>query len=227
MTAGLNCDRIDGQRKKGVDPAAAEKQVQSSYWLKSKYYLMRIIRIVVILLAALAIILPQLASANETINTETKTKNTFSYIYNLLSPEPAKAQEQIAMIQEAKAEEKTPEEIKKEAILAKWKEKQTAKWANLPREPFTINASAYTASADECDNDLGITASGIKVEANRTIACPPEFPFGAKIEIEGMGTYVCEDRGGAIKGNKIDIYMETKSEAFSFGRKNLMAKVVE
>ncbi|EKD58875.1 MAG: protein YuiC [uncultured bacterium] len=188
---------------------------------------MRIIRIVVILLAALAIILPQLASANETINTETKTKSTFSYIYNLLAPETVQAEEATQLIEEQIEKEKTPEEIKREAILAKWREKQTAKWTNLPKESFTINASAYTASADECDNDLGITASGIKVQANRTIACPPEFPFGAKIEIEGMGTYICEDRGGAIKGNKIDIYMETKTEAFAFGRQNLMAKVVE
>lgn len=177
------------------------------------------------MLAALAIILPNLASANEG-NTDTNTKNTFSYIYNLLSPEPAQAQIQIEMVQEQKEVEKTPEEIKRESILAKWREKQTAKWANLPKEAFTINASAYTASADECDNNLGITASGIKVEANRTIACPPELPFGSKIEIEGMGTYICEDRGGAIKGNKIDIYMETKAEAFAFGRQNLTAKVV-
>jgi 3D (Asp-Asp-Asp) domain-containing protein len=42
-----------------------------------------------------------------------------------------------------------------------------------------------------------------------------------------MGTYVCEDRGGAIKGTHVDIYMETKKEAFSFGRKNLLAEVVE
>lgn len=188
---------------------------------------MRIIRIVVILLAALAIILPQLASANETINTDTNTKNTFSYIYSLLVPEPAKAQEQVQMIEEQKEAEKTPQDLEKEAILAKWREKQTVKWANLPKESFTINASAYTASADECDNDLGITASGIKVQAKRTIACPPEFPFGAKLEIEGLGTYVCEDRGGAIKGNHIDIYVETKNEAFAFGRQNLSAKVVE
>jgi 3D (Asp-Asp-Asp) domain-containing protein len=41
-----------------------------------------------------------------------------------------------------------------------------------------------------------------------------------------MGTFVCEDRGGAIKGNKVDIFMKTKAEAFAFGRRNLTAKVV-
>lgn len=187
---------------------------------------MRIIRIILILLAAIAIILPQLASADEG-KTDTNTKKTISYILDLFSSDTAKAQEQVEIIQEVKEIKKTPEDLEKEAVLAKWKEKQAAKWTNLPKESFTINASAYTASADECGNDKGITASGIKVAVNRTIACPPEIPFGVKIEIEGMGTYVCEDRGGAIKGNKIDIYMETKAEAFAFGRKNLTAKVID
>lgn len=180
-----------------------------------------------ILLAALAIIIPQLASANETIKTETNINTTLLYFSNLLSPQSAQAKEGLLIIENKIEKEKTPEEIKNEEILARWKEKQAAKWANLPKEPFVVNASAYTASADECDNDLGITASGIKVQANRTIACPPEFPFGAKIEIEGQGTFICEDRGGAIKGNHIDIYVQTKKEAFAFGRQNLMAKVVQ
>ncbi len=91
---------------------------------------------------------------------------------------------------------------------------------------FTINASAYTAAADECGKSDGITASGKKVKANQTIACPKNYAFGTKIHIEGMGTYECQDRGGAIKGNKFDIYMETKDQAFAFGRKNLTAYVV-
>ena len=41
-----------------------------------------------------------------------------------------------------------------------------------------------------------------------------------------MGEYICEDRGGAIKGNHFDIYMETKQEAFAFGRRNLEAYVI-
>ena len=93
-------------------------------------------------------------------------------------------------------------------------------------EKFTINASAYTAAADECGKSDGITASGKKVKENRTLACPREYEFGTKIHIEGMGTYICEDRGGAIKGNHFDIYMETKQEAFAFGRRNLTAYVI-
>ncbi len=174
--------------------------------------------------------LPFTTLASESSNTEIKTNINLNTIANFFFPQKAKADEQIQPI----AEEivisevvKTEEEIKNEEILAKWRVKQVEKWNNLSKEKFTINASAYTASADECDNNLGITSSGIKVREKRTIACPPAFPFGAKINIEGYGTYACEDRGGAIKGNHIDIYVETKAEAFAFGRRNLVAQVVE
>ncbi|OGI27185.1 MAG: hypothetical protein A2359_01495 [Candidatus Moranbacteria bacterium RIFOXYB1_FULL_43_19] len=100
-------------------------------------------------------------------------------------------------------------------------------YSKLPKGDFTINASAYTAAADECGKSDGITASGRKVSQGRTLACPPGYTFGTKIEIDGMGTYVCEDRGGAIKGNHFDIYMETKKQAFAFGRRNLIARVVK
>lgn len=92
---------------------------------------------------------------------------------------------------------------------------------------FTANVSAYTAAADECGKSDGITASGTKVAENRTLACPPQYAFGTKVAIDGMGVYVCEDRGGAIKGNRFDIYVPTKSEAFAFGRQHLSATVID
>ncbi len=129
------------------------------------------------------------------------------------------AEKQSALLTESVSEE--------DKVLSRWKEKQADKWTNLPKEKFLVNASAYTASADECGNSNGITSSGLRVEENRTLACPPAFPFGAKIYIEGVGERRCEDRGGAIKGNHVDIYMQTKGEAFAFGRKTLEAYVVE
>lgn len=129
-------------------------------------------------------------------------------------------------------EDKAPEKVAdapmsfEDKTLNRWKQKQAHLWAALPKDRFTINASAYTAAADECGKSDGITASGLKVAEKRTLACPPAFPFGTKISIEGMGEFRCEDRGGAIKGNKFDIYMETKPEAFAFGRRNLTAQVI-
>lgn len=119
----------------------------------------------------------------------------------------------------------TQEEAEREKKLERWKKKQGK--GNLPKGEFTINASAYTAAADECGKSDGITASGVMVKEERTLACPPNFPFGTKIDIKGVGVRVCEDRGGAIKGNHVDIYVETKAEAFKFGRRNLIAKVVQ
>ena len=195
---------------------------------------MRIIKLVAVLLIAISVIFPQIASASEMGINDTDIKNAVSKFLNLLSPETVLAKETPAAIDEKIEAEPIPEkdvepqeESKREKELDKWKEKQSDKWKNLPEGQFVINASAYTASADECGNGKGVTASGLRVQENRTIACPKAFPFGVKIKIEGMGTYTCEDRGGGSRGKKIDIYMETKKEAFKFGRQNLTAEIVE
>ncbi len=170
-----------------------------------------------------SIVQPIIAEGVINTNTQTNTKEEISKDFA-----QEVSQEKKEEIQEEKEiVPKTEQEIKNDEILAKWKAKQEDKWKNLPEDKFTVNASAYTAAADECGWNTGITASGIKVEEKRTLACPPEFPFGAIIEIEGMGQFRCEDRGGAIKGNHVDIYMETKAEAFEFGRQNLVAWVVK
>ncbi len=133
---------------------------------------------------------------------------------------PQVASETVDTVEEVK------EEVKKETNIAV-KKVNAVDQKNIPKGKFVINASAYTAAADECGKSDGITASGKKVKENETIACPKSFAFGTKINIEGYGTYICQDRGGAIKGNKIDIYMETKAQAFAFGRRNLTAEIVE
>ena len=77
------------------------------------------------------------------------------------------------------------------------------------------NASAYCACVKCCGKTNGITASGTKATAGRTIAAPKNYAFGTKIEIAGMGTYVVEDRGGAITGNKIDIYFDSHRKHYN------------
>lgn len=78
--------------------------------------------------------------------------------------------------------------------------------------------TAYCGCSKCCGKSTGITASGAKAKANHTIAAPKNFAFGTKIEIDG-NIYVVEDRGGAIKGNKIDVYFNSHSEALNFGVK--------
>ena len=177
-------------------------------------------------LAILAAVLPQIAQAAENADTnETQTKLKIqenSQVINGLSQDNTVIQAPYNY--PGYEPVKSPDELKREAMAEKYKNLLAA--ANFPQGKFILNASAYTAAADECGKSNGITASGVKVMENRTLACPPQFPFGTKIQIDGMGTFVCEDRGGAIKGNHVDIYMETKAQAFAFGRRNLMAEVV-
>ncbi|WP_288887633.1 3D domain-containing protein [uncultured Eubacterium sp.] len=67
----------------------------------------------------------------------------------------------------------------------------------------------------------GRTASGTTTTANRTIAADPSvLPYGTEVVINGR-TYVVEDTGGAIKNNRIDIYMSTYDEAIQWGVKNV------
>ena len=99
--------------------------------------------------------------------------------------------------------------------------------APLKEDWIWANASAYCACVKCCGKTNGITASGTKATAGRTIAAPKNYPFGTKIEIAGMGTYVVEDRGGAITGNNIDIYFDSHAEALKFGRRNLQIKVLD
>lgn len=89
------------------------------------------------------------------------------------------------------------------------------------------NVSAYCACSKCCGKTNGITASGTKATVGRTIAAPSSYSFGTKIELEGLGTYIVEDRGGAIQGNKIDVYFASHSEALIFGRKKIRMRVVQ
>lgn len=63
----------------------------------------------------------------------------------------------------------------------------------------------------------GITSTGVTAKAGRTIAVDPKvIPYGSKVLINGH-IYIAEDCGGAIKGNRIDIYFNTHQEALNFG----------
>ena len=86
--------------------------------------------------------------------------------------------------------------------------------------------TAYCSCAQCCGKTNGITASGTHATANRTIATPSTFSFGTKVLINGT-TYTVEDRGGAIQGNRIDIYMNSHSEALAFGVRYLYVEVLE
>lgn len=85
--------------------------------------------------------------------------------------------------------------------------------------------TAYCSCAKCCGKTTGITASGTRAAAGRTVATSSKFSFGTKLNINGK-TYVVEDRGGAITGNRIDIYMNSHAAALAWGVKYLPVSVV-
>lgn len=89
-----------------------------------------------------------------------------------------------------------------------------------------FTATGYCNCSKCCGKTTGITASGTKATAGKTVAMSSKYSFGTKVEIKGMGTYVVEDRGGAIKGNKIDIYFNSHQEALNFGRRTVYLRVI-
>ncbi len=73
---------------------------------------------------------------------------------------------------------------------------------------------------------LGITASGTKAKPGRTIAADTSiFPFGTKLKVPGYGTGVVEDRGGAITGNRLDLFFKTHKQALEWGRQTVTVEV--
>ena len=88
-------------------------------------------------------------------------------------------------------------------------------------EQITVVATAYVS---DCQGCIGITKGGTDVRNTiyhdsgyRIIATDPSvIPLGSLVEIDGQ-EFIADDTGGAIKGHRIDILMESESEALEFG----------
>lgn len=73
--------------------------------------------------------------------------------------------------------------------------------------------------AENRPNGIVYTANGAVAEGGKTIAVDTDvIPYGTEVQIDGH-TYIAQDTGGAIKGNKIDVYCETHEQALRFGVK--------
>lgn len=92
--------------------------------------------------------------------------------------------------------------------------------------------TAYSPDARSCGKSAdGITASGYSVWTNgmKMVAADTRIlPFGSVIAIPGYdgGRPVpVLDRGGAIKGNRLDLLFPTHEQAMKFGRKTLTVTI--
>jgi 3D (Asp-Asp-Asp) domain-containing protein len=72
----------------------------------------------------------------------------------------------------------------------------------------------------------GITFTGTKVRPGVAAVDPEAIPLGSVLFVPGYGYARAEDTGGAIKGNRIDLYFENKEEAFRWGKKELDVEIL-
>ncbi|MGN4301941.1 cell wall-binding protein EntB [Bacillus cereus group sp. BCN65] len=142
----------------------------------------------------------------------------------------AKEEEKVREIAKAKEEEKAQE-------IAKAKEEERAKEASKnniqsAKRELTVVATAYTADPSENGTYGGrvLTAMGHDLTANpnmRIIAVDPKvIPLGSKVWVEGYGEAIAGDTGSAIKGNRIDVLMGSKSKAMNWGRQTVKVKIL-
>lgn len=89
---------------------------------------------------------------------------------------------------------------------------------------FRVKATAYAGD--------GITATGTVPVRNpsgwSTIAVDRNvIPMGTKVYVENYGYAIAEDVGGAIKGNIIDVFMNSESDAIQWGVRYVNIYILE
>jgi len=107
-------------------------------------------------------------------------------------------------------------------------------WSKYPKH--TVTATGYTAGFESTGKkqghpEYGITYSGVKVKRDlfSTVAADlTVFPIGTILFIPGYGYGVVADKGGAIKGNKLDLYYNSVEDVYKhWGKRQVDVYVVQ
>ncbi|MGM0397341.1 MAG: 3D domain-containing protein [Bacillota bacterium] len=105
------------------------------------------------------------------------------------------------------------------------------------KEAMIMNASAYDLSFGSTgkrpgDSGFGITASGTTARPGTVAVDPRVIPLGTRLYVESLdgtrdyGFAIAEDTGGAIKGSKIDLFFNSSTDAWNFGRRNVKVYIL-
>lgn len=90
-----------------------------------------------------------------------------------------------------------------------------------------MNASAYDPSAGRGSRATFRTSTGLKAQYGVVAVDPNVIPMGTKLFIEGYGFAVAADKGSAIKGKRIDLCFNSRSQCFEFGRKKVRVHILK
>jgi len=97
---------------------------------------------------------------------------------------------------------------------------------------FVAEATAYTldfaSTGRHPDHPLfGVTASGMMAQVGVVAVDTNVIPFHTRLYIEGYGFAVAGDRGGAIRGEKVDLFFDTREETVQFGRRHIRVWILD
>lgn len=106
------------------------------------------------------------------------------------------------------------------------------------KKAIVMTATAYDLSYESCkklpgDKYYGITASGTKARPGVVAVDPKVIPLGTRLYIQSLdgskdyGFAVAEDTGGAIKGNRIDLFFENSQDVAKFGKRKVKVYILE
>lgn len=103
------------------------------------------------------------------------------------------------------------------ALLVSLAHSDAGKWGPGVTTMYQITAYTHTGNR---------TASGLWPVYGMA-ACPRQFAFGTRLHVEGIGVVTCRDRGSAIVGYRLDLFMDSRAEAIAWGRRRLQVKESE
>ena len=109
---------------------------------------------------------------------------------------------------------------------------QTSRGKVNVSKTITMNATAYDDSPQSQGKWVGTTAIGVKPRVGIVAVDPRVIPLGTKLYIESLdgskdyGYCIAGDTGGAIKGNRVDLFFNTRGEVRNFGRRTVKVHIL-
>ncbi len=92
---------------------------------------------------------------------------------------------------------------------------------------FSVISTAYSPTFAETDGDPWTTASGLRSGFGVVAVDPKVIPLGTLLYVDGYGYAVAGDTGGAIKGNKIDVFFYSKWDSVKWGVRTVKVYILQ
>ncbi len=117
-------------------------------------------------------------------------------------------------------------EPKSEIILIGKPASVTSRGGYVRKKVMQMSATGYDISPQTLPGSSGRTCTGIPARFGVIAVDPRVIPLGTKLYIEGYGFGIAADTGGAIKGSRIDLCFNSRSESLAWGRRTVKVHVL-